>query len=138
MLALLRDEKKQQGISLLTILGIPTGAVPAGHHGLGYLLGITGRMVHRNIFTWDGILHYDFNAKHLLPESGFVIKTWESLFATLDLRATLKSKSAAAILPGVKYAATPSLFVGVGYQESFGAASTFDRQFYLQVEFGRH
>ena len=148
MTALWRDQARKQGISMIAILGIPTqtssgvsGNANDGdeHHGSwGYLLGLTGRWVYSEDFMWDGILHYDFMAKHLIPESGLVFKTWGSLFTTLDLRATLGSEPTASILPGIKYAIIPSLFLGAGYNAAFGAASKFDRQFYLQVEMGRH
>lgn len=51
MAALVRDEPKRQGVSLLAILGIPTKTLPGGHHGLGYLLGLTGRLVISEVMT---------------------------------------------------------------------------------------
>ncbi|MBU2507827.1 MAG: hypothetical protein KJ799_14050, partial [Bacteroidetes bacterium] len=52
LVGLWRNNERTQGISLLGIVGIPTGAKAEGqHHGLAYLFGFTGRIAKEDLLT---------------------------------------------------------------------------------------
>ncbi len=140
MVGLWRDENKEQGISLLGIVGIPTGKKDGKeHHGLAYLVGVTGRMVVHNFFTNDVILHYDITAKHYIAESGTVIRLSKNLFGVLDTRVTLgNSLPEILAMPAVKIKLFSLGFLGLGYHFPVTTATPFDRQVILQIEVGSH
>ncbi len=140
MVGLWRNERKTQGISLLGIVGIPTGKKEEGaHHGLSYLAGFTTRLASENVITNDIILHYDFTAKHYITETGSVVRLMENLFATLDLRGSFGSDLPdISALTSLKIQIAPALFLALGYHTPATNAQTFAHQVFVQLEIASH
>lgn len=136
--SLYRDPQGESGMGLLGIVGVPTGAVKESntHHGLSYLVGISGRFLAMTKLASDVILHYDVTAAHFIPELGLVYWALDRLFFILDARATIGAGQSD-ILPGFKYKISEETFIGAGYRQPFGNSS-FDRQLHLLLELGRH
>jgi hypothetical protein len=140
MVGLWRNARKTQGISLLSIVGFPTGKKEAGeHHGPSYLAGLTARLVHEDIITNDIILHYDFTAKHYIAETGSVLRIREGLFTTLDVRGTFGSDPPnISILTSIKSQIASGLFIALGYHGPATSGRTFTHQILAQIELGSH
>lgn len=140
MVGLWRNNDRTQGISLLGIVGIPTGAKrEEQHHGLGYLFGFTGRIAKADLLTNDIILHYDFSAAHFIVETGTVVKLSPIVFATMDLRGTFGgSRPEISILPSVKWKVIDSGFIALGFHAPLTKSASFKNQFILQIELGSH
>lgn len=140
MVGLWRNERRTQGISFLGIVGIPTGKKEDGaHHGLSYLAGLTGRIASEGVFTNDIILHYDFTAGHYIAETGSVMKLFEELYATLDLRASFGSdRSDISALTSMKFRFAPLAFLALGYHTPVTNEQTFAHQIFVQLEVGSH
>lgn len=140
MAGLWRNEELTQGISLLGIVGIPTGAKKQGqHHGLAYLFGFTGRIAKENLLTNDIILHYDFSAAHFIAETGTVVKLSHAAFTTLDLRSTFgESRPDITILPSVKWKVIDSGFIAFGFHAPLTKSTAFKNQIIVQIELGSH
>lgn len=140
MVGLWRNQRKTQGISLLGIVGIPTGSKEGeAHHGLAYLAGFTARLATENVMTNDIILHYDFTAKHYIAETGSVVRVMENLFATLDLRGAFgNDRPDISALTSFKFQIAPLLFLAVGYYTPATNARTFAHQIFVQFEMGSH
>lgn len=140
MVGLWRNKERTQGISLLGIVGIPTGAKKEGqHHGLAYLFGVTGRMAKEDLFTNDIILHYDLSAAHFIAETGTVVKLFPILFTTLDLRGTFGgSRPDISILPSIKWKVIDSGFIAFGFHAALTKSTSFKNQVIAQIELGSH
>lgn len=140
MVGLWRNKERTQGISLLGIVGIPTGAKKEGqHHGLAYLFGLTGRIAKEDLLTNDIILHYDFSAAHFIAETGTVVKLFPILFTTLDLRGTFGgSRPDITILPSVKWKVIDSGFIAFGFHAPLTKSTLFKNQVIVQIELGSH
>ncbi|MBU2446650.1 MAG: hypothetical protein KJ666_13925 [Bacteroidetes bacterium] len=140
MVGLWRNKERTQGISLLGIVGIPTGAKKEGqHHGLAYLFGFTGRIAKEDLLTNDIILHYDLSAAHFIAETGTVVKLSPILFATLDLRGTFgESRPDISILPSVKWKLIDSGFIAFGFHAPLTKSTAFKNQIIIQIELGSH
>lgn len=140
MVGLWRNQRKTQGISLLGIVGIPTGKNEEGaHHGLSYLAGFTTRLASENAITNDIILHYDFTAKHYITETGSVVRVMENLFATLDLRGSFgNDRPDISALTSFTFQIAPMLFLAFGYHTPVTNARTFSHQVFVQIEVGSH
>lgn len=136
--SLYRATDGRSGLGVLAILGVPSGGKKtSAHHGVSYLGGISGRMYLLECLAADVILHYDFTAKHFIPEAGLVWQVVPRWFAILDTRVTVGAGQAD-VLPGVKYQLNQDLFVGAGFRQPIGPAVPFERQFHLQLELGNH
>lgn len=140
MVGLWRNKERTQGISLLGIVGIPTGAKKEGqHHGLAYLFGFAGRIAKEDLLTNDVILHYDFSAAHFIAETGTVVKLSPILFTTLDLRGTFGgSRPDITILPSVKWKVIDSGFIAFGFHAPLTKSTSFKNQIIVQIELGSH
>ena len=140
MVGLWRNGRRTQGVSLLGIVGLPTGKKEGnGHHGLTYLAGLTGRIAKEGIITNDMILHYDFSAKHTITETGTVVKLMANLFATLDARGTFGSDQPdIALLTSLKFQLFAATFLALGYHTPVTNTRTFSHQVFVQVEVGSH
>lgn len=140
MVGVWRNDPRTQGISLLGIIGVPTGKKDGqAHHGLSYLAGFTGRIAAQDIVTNDVILHYDFTEKHFIAESGSVLKLWPNLFATLDARGTFgNSQPDISLLSSMKFQLFPATFLALGYHTPVTGAKTFTHQIFAQLEIGSH
>lgn len=140
MVGLWRNEQRSQGISLLGIVGIPTGKKDGeAHHGLSYLAGFTGRIAAPGVITNDIILHYDFTAKHYIAETGSVVKLWPNLFMTIDVRGTFGNvRPDISLLSSMKFQVSPGMFLALGYHTPVTSAKTFTHQIFAQLEIGSH
>ncbi|MEK6570964.1 MAG: hypothetical protein AABZ61_06310 [Bacteroidota bacterium] len=135
-----RNDARTQGASLLGIIGLPTGKKKGeAHHGLAYLLGLTGRMARDGLLTNDIILHYDFSAKHYIAENGMVIELTPNVFGVVDARGVFgKSRPEVSLLPALKLRMLSSTYVAIGYNASLTKAKPFQNQMFVQVEIGSH
>lgn len=140
MVGLWRNQRKTQGVSLLGIVGIPTGKKKEGeHHGLAYLAGFTARLASENVVTNDVILHYDFTAKHYIAETGSVVRLREGLFTTLDVRGTFGSDPPnISLLTSIKSRIASGLFIALAYHGPATSGRTFTHQIFTQLEIGGH
>lgn len=141
MVNLFRDELKQQGMSFIGILGLPTGKKNGDeHHGLSYLMGFSGRVTVSDFINNDVILHYDFTAKHYIAESGTVARVSPNIFLGLDARMTIGNNvlPESLLMPSVKVRIIDGGFLGVGYNTPLTTYSTFDKQLLMQFEVGSH
>lgn len=141
MVGLWRNERRTQGISFIGIVGIPTGKKKADkHHGLSYLAGFSGRVTVDDFINNDIILHYDFTAKHYIAESGTVVRLSPNVFGVLDTKTTLGNnvQPEVLLLPSVKFRILSGGFIGVGYNVPVTTYSTFEKQFFIQLEIGSH
>jgi hypothetical protein len=140
MVGLWRNDRCSQGISLLGIVGVPTGKKNGkAHHGLSYLAGLTGRIAAPGVITNDIILHYDFTAKHYIAETGSVLKLWPNLFVTLDARGAFgNARPDISILSSMKFQMWPAVFLALGYHTPVTNAKTFTHQIFAQLEIGSH
>lgn len=140
MVGLWRNEERAQGISLLGIVGLPTGKKDGkAHHGLSYLAGFTGRIAVPGAITNDIIVHYDFTAKHYIAETGSVLKLWPNLFATLDARGTFGNvRPDISLLSSMKFQVSSGIFLAVGYHTPVTNAKSFTHQIFAQLEIGSH
>lgn len=140
MVNLWQDLPMKQGISLVGILGVPTGKKDAGeHHGLSYLAGLAGRITLGPSINNDVVLHYDFTAKHYIAESGTVIRLSPNIFGSIDTRTTIGgSLPEVLLMPSLKFALFSLGFIGVGYNIPARSNSSFHHQALIQVEIGNH
>ncbi len=140
MIGLWKNEERSRGISLLGIVGVPTGKKDGeAHHGLSYLAGLTGRIAAQGMITNDIILHYDFTAKHYIAETGSVLRLWPNLFVTLDARGTFGSvRPDISLLSSMKFQVSPAIFLALGYHTPVTTARSFTHQVFLQLEIGSH
>lgn len=140
MVGLWKNQQRTQGISLLGILGVPTGRKTGNeHHGVSYLFGFTGRIATADVITNDIILHYDFTARHYIAETGTVVRLSPTLFATLDFRGAFgPSRPDVTLLPSLKLKIVDAAYVALGYNAALAGSSPFKSQIFLQVEFGSH
>ena len=140
MVGLLRNESRTQGVSLLGIVGVPTGKKNGQeHHGLAYLAGVTGRLAKKGLLTNDIILHYDFSASHLIAETGSVIRLTPRLFATLDARGTFGDISPdISLLSSLKMQVFDTAYLALGYHTPVTNARSFAHQLFVQLEIGSH
>ncbi len=141
MIGLWHDARRLNGISLLGIVGIPTGPKDDdnAHHGLAYLFGLSGRIsIFKNTIN-DLIVHYDFSTKHYIAESGTVIRIMEYLFAGVDTRTIIgPSQPLIFLMPGLKVKFSSFGFIGVGINYQVTNTSQVKNELYLQVETGNH
>lgn len=142
MVGLWQDEQRDEGVSLLGIIGIPTGRRKEGeeHHGLSYLIGVAGRKFSLNAMTNDIILHYDVTAKHYIAESGTVVRLYHGIFGVFDTRATVGATTRPEVLlmPSLKVSVPSVGFVGVGYNVPLTRLSSLEHQVFVQIEVGSH
>ena len=140
MVGLWRNDRRTQGISLLGILGVPTGKKDGeAHHGLSYLAGVAGRIATQNIVTNDVILHYDLSARHFIAETGSVLKLWPNLFATLDARGTFGNlRPDIFLLSSMKFQLLTAAFFALGYHTPVTKGKAFTHQIFAQIEIGSH
>jgi hypothetical protein len=140
LVGLWRSEQKEQGISFISILGLPTSKKEGEeHHGLSYLVGLTGRMAIHNVLTNDVILHYDVSAKHYIAETGTVVRLFTSMFGVLDTRTTVGStQPEVLVMPAVKVKLFSLGFLGLGLNVPITTTSSFHRQVVVQIEVGNH
>lgn len=142
MVGLWRNKERTEGISLLGIVGVPTGrkSEEGKEHGLAYLFGVTGRIAKKDLITNDILLHYDFSAGHFIAETGSVLKLSHSLFATLDTRGIFggKIKPDISFMPALKLKFIEYGFIALGYNTATTNGTLFKNQVFLQFEFGNH
>jgi hypothetical protein len=136
MVGVWETEERSQGISLLGILGIPTGKKDGDrHHGLSYLFGIAGRWQIGSRVVNDIVFHYDATAMHWILESGTAMKSGEAIYGIIDTRITIGGVAPEIlILPALKVQITRMLYAGIGYNVPLTAAKPFRNQIYLQLE----
>lgn len=141
MVGFWRDTENKNGISLLGIIGVPTGKNKSGerHHGVAYLFGVTNRLVINDCLVNDGIFHYDFSAKHFIVETGSVIQLTHNLFGGLDMSGTFgNSLPEITVLPSIKARIFDSMFLALGYNAGITTIKPFVHQIFLQLEIGSH
>lgn len=140
LIGLIKNQEHTQGISLLTILAIPTNKKPGqDHSGLGYLVGLASRLTPTNNIVINPTLHYDFTAMHVIPELGMIYRLSSLFYSVLDSRASLGSGgNKVDLLPGMKLRIGSHSFLGVGYRFPVTTLRDFDRQIYFQYELMSH
>ncbi len=141
MVGVWRDTKNKNGVSLLGIVGVPTGKDKTGkqHHGVAYLFGVTNRLTLSDRFVNDGIFHYDFSAKHFIVETGSVFRLTHDLFGGLDMSGTFgNSLPEITVLPSIKMRMFDRLFLALGYNTAITRSKPFAHQIFLQLEVGTH
>lgn len=138
MVGLWRDDARTKGVSLLGIVGIPTGKEEGGkQHGLAYLAGVTGRIGIEGVMANDAILHYDFSAKHFIGETGSVLRLAHNLFGTLDARGVFgNSRPDVSLLTSLKFQLWPLTFLALGYRTPVSNFKAIEQQVLVQVEVG--
>lgn len=140
--SLLRNDSTGSGLSLLAILAVPTQRTVDSHghdsFAFGYLLGLAGHLKPHADIAFDATVHYDFSAKHLIPEAGLVWHANERLFPTLDLVGVFGGDTELTVMPGLKYTVSTATTIGIGYRSPVTTQRTFDGQLYLQLEVGHH
>ncbi len=139
MVGLVNDSAKQNGLSLLAIAGIPTKQPADGHHAeLSYILGVSWQLTPADWFRWTANLHYDFTEKHMIPESGILIRLFPKFFAGLEGRATIGKEKIVYLLPSLKYNLIENHFIGIGYEAPVKRDREYDWRIYFQIEHGNH
>jgi hypothetical protein len=140
MVGVLNSEDRTEGLSVLGILGIPTGEKDAEqHHGLSYLVGIAGRWRIGSVVVNDAVFHYDATAGHWIAESGTIVEISSFFFGVIDARLTFGGAAPEIlVLPAMKVRVSRSMSAAIGYHAPLSRSKPFGHQLLVQWEMSHH